>query len=121
MFARAGQPCDCAVMLYVGEGSKKDECHLFSSLPAVSPFPHYPQSNRALLVLIPGWVGLCTFEDPVGLSNELPCEAGSFSCCCLNPYRFLQSEVLRLYFPMLGPWIVWSVSSPSGSSRFICT
>ena len=34
----------------------------------------------------------------MGLSNELSCEAGSFSCH-MNPHRFFQSEVLRLYFP----------------------
>ena len=28
---------------------------------AFSHFPRCPQANRALLVLIPGWVGLCTF------------------------------------------------------------
>ena len=71
-----------------GEGSERDQCHLLCSLPVFSHFPHFPhfpQSNWALLVLIPGWVGLCMFQDPVGLSNELSCEAGSFSCCCLNP------------------------------------
>ena len=31
------------------------------SLPIFSHFPYYPQSNLALLVLIPWWVGLCTF------------------------------------------------------------
>ena len=49
--------------------------------------------NWALLVLIPGWVGLCTFWDPVGLSNKLFCEAESFYCCRLNPHRCFQSEV----------------------------
>ena len=34
----------------------------------------------------------------MGLSNKLSCEAGSFSCH-MNPHRFFQSEVLRLYFP----------------------
>ena len=28
----------------------------------------------------------------------------------LLPHRFLQPEVLRLYFPGLEPWVVWSVS-----------
>ena len=55
----------------------------------------------------------------MGLSNELSCEAGSFSCCH-NPHRFLQSEVLRLYFPVLEPWVAWSVLLPHSSSRFIC-
>ena len=34
----------------------------------------------------------------MGLSNELSCEAWSFSCH-LNPHRCFQSETLRLYFP----------------------
>ena len=54
----------------------------------------------------------------MGLSNELSCEAGSFSLHC-NPHRFLQWEVLRLSFPMLGSWVVQSVSFPSCSSLFI--
>ena len=64
------------------------------------------------------WVG--GFQDPVGLSNDLSCEAGSFHYFC-NPHRFLQSEVLRLYFPILEPWVAQSVSLPSCSSQFICT
>ena len=58
-------------MLYVGEGSKKEQCHLLHSLQVFSHFPLYSQSNWALLVLIPRCVGLCIFQDPVGLSNEL--------------------------------------------------
>ena len=56
----------------------------------------------------------------MGLFKEVSCEAGSFSCC-LNPYRFFQLEVLRLYFLTLEPWVVWSVSLPSCSSWVICT
>ena len=77
----------------VGEGFKREQCHVLHSLPAFSHFPHHPQSNWALLVLIPGGWALCTFWDPVGLSNELSCEAGSFSCCHLNSHRCFQSEV----------------------------
>ena len=54
----------------------------------------------------------------MGLSNELYYEARSFSGH-LNPHRFFQSEVLRLYFPTLEPWVMWSVSLPSCSSQFI--
>ena len=34
----------------------------------------------------------------MGLSNELSREAGSFSHCRLNPHRFVQSDILRLFF-----------------------
>ena len=48
------------------------------------------------------------------------CEAGSFFNC-YNAHRFLQPEVLRLSFPVLEPWVAWSVSLPSCSSWFTCT
>ena len=64
--------------------------------------------------------GFVYVQDPVGLSKELSCEAGSFYCLH-NHHRFLQSEVLRLYFPKLEPWVVWSVLLPSCSSQFMQT
>ena len=45
----------------------------------------YPQSNWAPLVLVLEWVGLGTLWAPVGLSNDLSCEAGNLSCCCPTP------------------------------------
>ena len=54
----------------------------------------------------------------MGLSSEHSCEAGSFSHHH-NPHSFFQSEVLRLYFPTLEPWVSRSVSLPSCSSQFI--
>ena len=59
-------------------------------------------------------VGLCTFWDPVDLPNELSCEAGCFSRH-LKPHRCFQSGVLKLYFPVLDPWVARSVSLPSCS------
>ena len=112
-------PRRCVVLLYVGASSNREQCHLLSSWPAFSHFLCYPQANWAFLVQIPRWLGSCTFQDPLGLSNELSCEAGSF-CHQRNPCRFLQPEVLRLSFPMLEPWVAWSVSLPSCSSWFIC-
>ena len=50
------------------------------------------------------------FYDPVGLSNELSCEAWSFSPH-YNTQRFLQPKVLRLSFPTLNP----GLHDPSGS------
>ena len=56
----------------------------------------------------------------MGLSNEHFYEAVSFSHLH-NPHRFFQSEVLRLYFPALEPWVAQSVLIPSCSYQFICT
>ena len=93
----------------MGERSEREQCCLLDLGPAFSHFPCYTQGNWALPVLIPRCVGLCTFLDPLGLSNELSCEAGSFSHCC-NPYKFFQSGVLRFYSPVLEPWVAWSRS-----------
>ena len=57
----------------------------------------YPQSNWAPLVLVPEWVGLCTLSAPVGLSNDLSCEAGTFSCCRPNPHGCFHSKVWGLF------------------------
>ena len=65
--------------------------HLLYSLLVFSHFHCYAQANWALLVLSPGWVGLCRtlWVSP----NDLSCEAGSLSCCCPNPHMRFQSEV----------------------------
>ena len=44
-------------MLYVGEQSEREQCHLFCFLPVFSHFPHYPQANWALLMPIHGGGG----------------------------------------------------------------
>ena len=55
-----GNPGHCVVALYVGR-DQREQYQLLCSLPAFSHFPCYPQANWALLRLITGWVGLCTF------------------------------------------------------------
>ena len=104
--------------VHEGGGSKREQCCLLGSQRAFNHFLCYLQANWALLVLIPRCVVLCMFLVPMGLSNKLSCEAGSFSCCH-NPHRFFQSEVLRLSFPPLEPWVAWSVLLHSCSSLFI--
>ena len=85
-----------AVLLHCVWGRGREGAMVLALLSAGSLFSHslsYPQSNWALLVLLPKWVGLCMFWNPVGLSNELSCEARNFSCCRLNPHRCFQSVV----------------------------
>ena len=89
--------------------------------PCFQSLPLLPTSKLGPSGTDSGWVGLCTFYDPLGLSNKLSCETGSLSQCRLNPHRYFQSEVLRLYFPNLEPWVAWSVSLPICSSWFIHT
>ena len=55
------KPCSCAVTLYMGKGSKREQWHLLRSLPDFSHFPCYPQSHWALLVLLPSvWLCVCS-------------------------------------------------------------
>ena len=68
-----------------------------------SHFPHYPQSNWAPLVLTPGCVGLYTFLAPMGLSNNLSCEAGSFSHCHLNPTDVFSQRFWGFISPHFNP------------------
>ena len=77
-------------------------------LAGFQSLPCFPQANWPLLLLIPRWVGLCTFWDPVGFCSEFSCEAGSFSYC-LSPHRSVQPEVLR---SVLEPWVVSLSCSP---------
>ena len=111
-------------MLYVGEGSEREQWHLLHSLlsarfqqllwlPTIKFGPSVADS----------WVGRFVYIlGPVDLSNELSSEAGSFSCC-LNLYRCFQSVVwdfislcwnsgLRGFWPGLPLLPVWmNVSS----------
>ena len=96
-----GLPGCCTVTLYVGEGSDRAQWCLLRSLPVFNHFPHYPQAKWALLVLIPMWVGLCTFWDPSSLSSEFSCEAGSFSRCCLEPQGVFNQR-FEVLFPCAG-------------------
>ena len=53
----------------------------------------------------------------MGLSKDLSCEAGSLTCCRPNPQGRFQSEVFKLYFPALEPWVTRSASLPG----YLCT
>ena len=61
-----------------GGVSQREQCHLPASWPAFSHFLHYPEVNWALLALIPGWVGLCTFWDPWVSPTNSPVRLGVF-------------------------------------------
>ena len=84
----------------------------FQSLPQLPTNKSVPSGGESHVC------GLVYVLGPQGLSNELSCEAGSFSCCH-NSHRCIDPEVLRLYFPTLEPWVARSVSLPSCSSWFI--
>ena len=63
-----GNPHSCVVMLYVGEGSKREQCHLLSSQLAFSHFFCYPQANWVFLVLIPTRKWVCVHSRTLWVS-----------------------------------------------------
>ena len=97
-----------------GGGSEKEQCCLLCSRPAFSHLPCFPQANCVLSgadFLVGGWLNSLTLTDsPIRLK---------VSAAAATPKGFIQPEVLKLYFPVLEPWVAWSVSLPSCSSRFI--
>ena len=132
-------------MLYVGEGSEKEHWCLLCSLPDFSHFPCYPQSNWALLVLLPNvracarsrplWisptnspvrlgVSLAAASSPKGVFNQrfeaLFPHAGALGCSvCLTPQLFL-----AVYLHMnVGPATPQSANSPgpAGLPRVLST
>ena len=58
------------------------------------------------------WVGgfVCILG-PCGSPMNSPVRLG-VSPAASTPTGFFQSEVLRLYFPVLEPWVAWSISLP---------
>ena len=99
MFTRVGQPTSLCHGAVCGERVREGTLPLvqlsadFQSLPA-------PPTNKLGTSGADSWVnGLMYILRPLGLSNKLSCEAGSFSCH-LNPHRcFQRFEVL---FPQAG-------------------
>ena len=87
---------------------------VFQSLPPLptsklSPFGADSWVGGFVYILGPLWFSPTNFPVRLGVSPTTTI-----------PKVFL-SEVLRLYFPTLEPWVVQSVSLRSCSSRFICT
>ena len=64
--------------------------------------------------------GLVHTQAPVGLSNDLSCEAESFSCCRPNPQGAFSIRGLRLYFPALEPWVARFASLPAVCLVYLC-
>ena len=85
----------------------------------VSHSLRYPQLNWAPLVLISKWVDLCILQAPVGLFKELSCEAGSFSCCCLNPYGCFQSVVWGFISPPWSPGLPGLLPGPPAAASLV--
>ena len=97
-----GNACHCAVTLYVREGSKREQWRLLCSLPVFSHSLRLPQSNWAPLVLLPEWVGLCTFSAPVGVSpTNCPVRLGVSPAAVSTPTGVF-NQWFEVLFPQAG-------------------
>ena len=57
---------------------------------------------------------------PCGSLQDLSCEAGSLPQGLPPPPRAFSIRGLRLYFPELEPWVVWSTSLPAIHPVYLC-
>ena len=88
-------------MLYVGEGSEREQWCLLCSLPDFSHFPCYPQSNWALLVLLPN-VRACAHSRPLWISpTNSPVRLGVSPAAASTPTGVLNQRFEAL-FPRTG-------------------
>ena len=106
----------CCDAVRGGAAGREQWCSLHSPLDFNTSL-RYPQSNWAPLVLVPQWLGLCTLQAPVGLSNDLSCES---LLLLPQPSRAFSIRGLRLYFPKLEPWVAWSASLPAFCPVYLC-
>ena len=88
-----------------------EQCPLLSSPPAFSHFLHDPQANRALLVMIPRWVGLCAFQDCVGLPTNSPVRLG-VSPAATTPTGFYCQRFCGFISPHWNPGLQSQSRSP---------
>ena len=64
--------------------------------------------------------GLVHALGPCGSLQRLSYEAGSFSCCCLNPHRCFQSEVGGFISPSWSPGLGCLFCSPEFLPVYLC-
>ena len=101
-----GNPHLCIVVLYVREGSEREQCHLLGSPPPFSYFPCFSQVNWALscaaVAQIHRLLGWCMFLGSMGPSSRLSCEAGSFLPLPPQPPQVFSVRGFEALFPCAG-------------------
>ena len=88
-------------MLYVGEGSEREQWRLLHSVPVFSHSPRYPPSNWAFLVLLPKWVG-CVHSRPLWVSpTKSPVSLGVSPAAASTPTGVF-NQLFEALFPHTG-------------------
>ena len=103
-------------MLYMGERSEREQCSALCGLSA-TPSATYKHSGHFRCWFLSGWVCVCSRTLWVSPKNS-PVSLGVSPASASTPTGVF-SQWFEAYFPELEPWVVWSVSLPSCSSRFI--
>ena len=97
------------MMLYVGEGSEREQCPLLSSRPAFSRLPHYLQIGPFWCWF---WGGCFVYVlGPCGSLQKLSCEAGFFSHWS-NPTEFYRQRFWGFSSPCQNPGLHGLSQSP---------
>ena len=105
------------VTLYVGEGLRGSNGACFPSLPDFSHSPCYPQSNWAPLVLIPGWLGLCTLT--CGSPTNSPVRLGVSPTAASTPTGVFNQRFEALFPLCWSPGLRGLLCSPA-SLVYLC-
>ena len=70
-----GNPHLCVVVLYVGEGSDREQCHLLGFWPTSNYFPCYPKATAFWCWFLGGWFCVCSKTSCV-LPTDRPVRLG---------------------------------------------
>ena len=106
-------------MLYVGEGPRGSNgaCSTLCRI-LVTPSATHNQIEPLWCCFPGGWV--CAHSRPLWVSPTTSPVRLEFLLLLPQSPRVFSIRGLRLYFPALEHWVVWSASLPHRSSRFIC-
>ena len=105
-----------------GGGAQREQWRLLHSLPVLSHSLRYPQSNWALLVLLPEWV--CARSRPLWVSPVNSSVRRGVSPMLPQPPQVFSIIGLRLYFLVLELWVArfvtWSTNCCLASQLQLC-
>ena len=119
MFQGAGNAGCCAVTLYVGEGPRGSN-GTHSTLHRTSVFHSatHNQTGPLWCWFLSGWA--CARPRPLWVSpTTCPVRLGVSPAAAPTPTGF-SLRGLRLYFPELEPWVVWSALLPAVCPVYLC-
>ena len=119
MFLGRGSAGHCAVTLYVGEGLRgSNGTHSTLHWTSVTLSATHNQTGPLWCWLPSGWA--CAHPRPLWVSPTTSLVRLGVSPAAPQPPRAFSIRGLRLYFPVLEPWVVWSALFPAICPVYLC-